>query len=102
MKTYLFSRKSLLATPLLTVTGFVLLALRVGHTGNSLYSFLLWNLFLGIIPLIPSYHFRKTMSTSYSWTAIFMFFAWLFLLSTAPYILTDFVHLFPRQHVPVW
>ena len=102
MSTYFFTRKSLLATGLLTATGFVLLALRVGLTGKSFYAFLLWNLFLGIIPLIPAYQFRRSASNGFSWTLVLSFFAWLFLFPNAPYILTDFVHLHSREHVPVW
>ncbi|MDB5255451.1 MAG: hypothetical protein JWM14_146 [Chitinophagaceae bacterium] len=102
MKTYLFNRKSLLATALLTATGFVFLALRIGMTGKSFYTFLLWNLFLGIIPLIPAYHFRKKMQKDFNWTLPIFFFAWLFLFPNAPYILTDFVHLHSQEQVPIW
>ena len=102
MKTYLFTSKSLLATALLTATGFIFLVLRIGVTGKSLYAFLLWNLFLGIIPLIPAYQFRKKMSPGFSWTAILFFFSWLFLFPNAPYILTDFIHLQSQELVPLW
>lgn len=102
MKTYIFTRKSLMATSLLIATGFALLALRVGFTGKSFYAFLLWNLFLGVIPLIPAYKFRKLLSNGFSWSVVFMFFAWLFLFPNSPYILTDFVHLHSREQVPLW
>ena len=102
MKANFFTRKSILATGLLTATGFVLLAFRIGITGKSFYTFLIWNLFLGIIPLIPAYQFRKVALNGFSLTAVFMFFAWLFLFPNAPYILTDFVHLHSREQVPIW
>ena len=102
MKTHFCLRKSILATALLTATGFVFLALRIGHTGKSFYTFLLWNLFLAIIPLIPAYLFRKNIQHGFSWTLLVLFFAWLFLFPNAPYILTDFVHLHSREQVPIW
>lgn len=102
MKSYFFTRKSILATGMLTATGFVLLALRIGLTGNSFYTFLLWNLFLGTIPLIPAYQFRKSMSNGFHWTAVILFLGWLFLFPNSPYILTDFVHLHSREQIPVW
>lgn len=102
MTNYLFHRKSMLATALLTATGFIFLAIRIGFTGNALYTFLLWNLFLGIIPLIPAYLFRKTAQNGFTLTAFILFFMWLFLFPNAPYILTDFVHLQSREYVPIW
>jgi uncharacterized membrane protein len=102
MQTHLFTRKSILATAMLTATGFLFLVLRISLTGNPVYTFLLWNLFLGIIPLIPAYLFRKTAANGFSWTAFIVFFGWLFLFPNSPYILTDFVHLHSYEHVPIW
>lgn len=102
MITYQFNRHPILAAGLLTATGFILLVLRMELTGNSFYAFLLWNLFLGIIPLIPSFYFSKMNTNGFRYISILPFFTWLFLFPNAPYILTDFIHLHSREYVPVW
>ena len=80
-----------------------LLVARVIKTGEITYLFLVWNLFLAIIPLgistlLTVYRLRRRSHfISYGLT-----FIWLLFLPNAFYIITDLFHLYPRHGVPQW
>lgn len=80
--------------------GFFLLAVRIFSTETFGYVFLLWNLFLAVIPYALSILFERVtiLSRVFSWRAGVLFFLWLFFFPNAPYITTDFIHL-PWNHV---
>ncbi len=76
-----------------------LLAARIMKTGTVTYVFMLWNLFLAVIPALAAMAFvmtRRLMARAS------MFAVWLLFLPNAPYIATDFVHLRPRPGAPLW
>ena len=85
------------------ILSFVLLAARIWRTGELTYLFLVWNLFLAVIPLglstlLTVYRLRhKSHLISYSLTI-----TWLLFLPNAFYIITDLFHLYPRPGVPQW
>jgi len=69
------------------------------------YSGLAWNLFLAWLPMIAAltaYNLRKR-NTRGVWVLIVpCVFLWLLFFPNAPYILTDILHLAPRNGVPLW
>jgi uncharacterized membrane protein len=81
----------------------VLLLFRVFLTGNFFYFFLPWNLFLAWIPYLVSFCFLKMRIAGINRVKVlFLFILWLLFLPNSPYLLTDLVHLAPREGVPVW
>lgn len=102
MKKVLINSKSILSIGLLCSAGIMLLILRVAITGKTLFIFLLWNVFLALLPLLPAYHFRKRIFLKQVWLSIPVFISWLLLFPNAPYLLTDFVHLHDRLQIPIW
>ncbi len=85
---------------------------RVFFSGSLYYGFLLWNLFLALIPFgISSYllylQAQKCAMACHrhplfiaSWWLLFI--AWLLFFPNAPYIITDITHLSLRHGIPVW
>lgn len=69
-----------------------LLVARVLHTGQLTYLFLVWNLWLALVPLILAGPERGGPVRFLLW--------WLF-FPNAPYLVTDLVHLEPRS-APYW
>lgn len=86
-----------------TATGSLLIFVRVIYTKEFTFLFLLWNLFLAMIPLFISYfielksEFRKN---NVKFMALLLF--WLLFLPNAPYIITDYFHLYDRPGIPLW
>jgi uncharacterized membrane protein len=68
---------------------------RVAWTHNVDYFFLLWNLFLAWLPLVPALlaveYRRKHLLLD--WRLAALSFVWLLLFPNAPYIFTDIIHL---------
>jgi uncharacterized membrane protein len=74
---------------------------RVIYTNDIYYVFLLWNLFLAVVPLIISNRiYRK--HRNYGIGIFVLLLLWLLFLPNAPYIITDLVHLYHRPPVPYW
>ncbi len=73
------------------------------YSGSFTYLFLIWNLFLAIIPYVIStfflLYYKKIRSL---WLTAIVLFSWLLIFPNAPYIVTDFFHLEPRASVPYW
>jgi len=76
------------------------LFLRVKLTKSFFFGFLLWNLFLAIIPYLIS-EWMKNKKTTKIKTFIGIF-IWLLFLPNAPYIITDFIHLHHLKSTLVW
>jgi uncharacterized membrane protein len=76
--------------------------MRVQITGNLKGLFLLWNLFLAWIPFIVAFSLSNTKEKIPLLKLVAYLFIWLLFLPNAPYIITDFVHLRPRDGVPLW
>lgn len=71
-------------------------------SGELIYAFLIWNLFLAWIPLLIAHHLEKnkrSLSLIY-FTAMSLI--WLLFFPNAPYIITDLLHLKPRNSIPLW
>lgn len=76
-----------------------LLTVRVLRSGSLMYAFLVWNLFLAVIPAFAAWRLERQRSAPMQtmWLAV-----WLAFLPNAPYLVTDFVHLRPRSGIPLW
>lgn len=82
-----------------------MLGVRMAYTANLDYVFLLWNLFLAVVPLKIAYYFRKTIAGRDFMhpKTMFILFLWLIFFPNAPYIITDLIHLANSSgQVPVW
>jgi uncharacterized membrane protein len=88
---------------LTTTLCITLVALRVHYTSKVTFVFLLWNIFLALIPYAIStllVLFQDKIRSK--WILIVTFLCWLCFFPNAPYILTDLFHLKPRTGVPYW
>lgn len=78
----------------------VVLNLRFHLAGNLYYRFMLWNLFLALIPLGLSLGLRRIHRLT---LAIPLLGLWLLFFPNAPYVLTDLMHLNEHNaNVPKW
>ena len=84
---------------LLCIYSLLLVVFRVYYTKSIFYLFMVWNLFLAIIPYVISKHLKQIKSKK---TLYILFPVWLIFLPNAPYIITDFVHLHQGTQMPVW
>ncbi|MEA2490515.1 MAG: hypothetical protein QOH21_2307 [Acidobacteriota bacterium] len=80
-----------------------LLVLRIERTGSLMFVFLVWNLFLAVIPLAAALLFERLRERG-AGTVLQagLLGAWLLFLPNAPYIVTDLLHLRVRPQVPLW
>lgn len=67
-----------------------LLLCRILWTGTLHFGFLIWNLFLAVLPLVFSYYAVRTQSRM---RALLLSALWLLFFPNAAYLLTDLVHL---------
>ncbi len=102
MEKFSFTSKPIVSIGLLCAAGIILLSLRIAVTGKSLFVFLLWNVLLAILPMLPAFHFKKRATQGQVLWSIPLFIAWLLLFPNAPYLLTDFVHVHDRLLIPIW
>ena len=84
---------------LLGIYAIALIVFRVFYTKSGFYLFLIWNLFLAIIPFLITNYLKRKNSKS----LLFLLFPiWLLFLPNAPYIITDLVHLQQGTLMPFW
>lgn len=94
-------RLSILEKWLAIVLAFVvaMLCCRFLYADSKTYVFLLWNIFLAWIPfkvsLLVSSKQNKISST-------ILVGVWLLFFPNGLYIITDLIHLGPRQNIPIW
>jgi uncharacterized membrane protein len=79
----------------------VLISARIIYSGNNLYLFLVWNLFLAWVPYAISIAFENSITKSKTLQLI-LFCSWLLFFPNALYIVTDIIHVKETQAVPVW
>lgn len=102
IKSIPFYRQSIV----LAVSGCLSLSLlffRLWFSRSPSYIFLVWNLFLAVLPYLISLALYKLYFENAKKTVFFIFlFAWLLFFPNAPYIVTDLMHLRVRGNVPYW
>jgi uncharacterized membrane protein len=79
-----------------------LMGFRIFYTGEPLFIFLVWNLFLALIPYFISRKVIKKVNNNnkfFFWASTI---AWLLFLPNSFYILTDLFHLDMNETVPLW
>jgi uncharacterized membrane protein len=88
-------------THLLLLTGFCLACQmwRMCATQSTAYLFLSWNLVLAWVPVFFALKFRQSNG---SYLTKLYFLCWLIFFPNAPYIITDLLHLKPRNDFPFW
>ena len=79
-----------------------MLACRIIYTGNIMFAFLLWNLFLAFIPYAYSKWISGRGSTRYKLKFILCISVWLVFIPNAFYIITDLFHLENNHDMPIW
>ena len=94
-------KRALVFAALLAFCG-VMIAFRWARTNSTAYGFLLWNLFLAVIPAIAAYLFTVFAARRVRMGEVVTFLIWILFLPNAPYIITDFIHLGPKPNVPLW
>lgn len=81
----------------------LLLLVRVIYTGEAMFCFLAWNLFLAYLPYkISGELIRRPQLLENGWKFWIIFIAWLLLLPNTFYIITDLFHLHKGEVIPVW
>jgi uncharacterized membrane protein len=94
--------------PLLLVLGasltlsLALVAGRVLLTQQMKFVFLLWNLFLAVIPFVLSSLLAVSKAPLKARVLVPVGGVWLLFFPNAPYLLTDLFHLQPRPGIPYW
>jgi uncharacterized membrane protein len=79
----------------------ILITARIWYSGNTLYLFLVWNLFLAWIPYSISLTFKNIIGKKKIIQAL-VFTSWLLFFPNALYIVTDIIHVKETEKVPVW
>jgi len=92
----------LLALGLSLALSFALIAVRVILTGQWLFVFLLWNLFLAALPFGMSAALHLAARPPRALLLLAVGVVWLLFFPNAPYLVTDLFHLEPRPGVPYW
>lgn len=81
----------------------VLLWVRHAYSASVTFDFLVWNLFLAVVPVMAAMLLRMMgPKRVLSIGALVLFAVWLAYLPNAPYLVTDLVHLRERAPVPLW
>jgi uncharacterized membrane protein len=78
----------------------VMVLLRIVYTGQTHFTFMLWNLFLAWLPLL--FALLATWLRHYPVLLVIPAFFWLIFLPNGPYMVTDLMHLNWRDHAPLW
>ena len=104
---YLLKEKNRFYTLILfiltTALCITLVAFRVHYTSRVTFVFLVWNIFLAIIPYgISTLLVLYQEKIKNRWFIFIPFLCWLCFFPNAPYILTDLFHLKQRAEVPYW
>ena len=77
-----------------------LLVIRLLHTKSDAYAFYIWNIFLGVLPLLFS---RQLVSQPrLGIKSILLLAGWLLFFPNAPYLVTDLFHFKAGNDSPAW
>ena len=79
-----------------------LLVARGWYAHDLMFRFLVWNLFLALVPAFAAAALRHDDQHGARVRIIVWAPLWLLFLPNAPYLITDLVHLHPRPPVPYW
>jgi uncharacterized membrane protein len=94
-----------MALALCSAAATAMFVVRADWTDSTVFYFLPANLFLAWLPMMMALGLRLSMRHTGSMRRPLIFACaslWLLFLPNAPYLITDMVHLEPRQMVPLW
>jgi len=99
----IFPRKEQSASIIFTLMlfSFGMLFIRVSITKTLHYLFLIWNVFLAVIPYVITIILSERKRES-KFVMLIAFVAWLAFLPNAPYIITDLFHLSRSSFKTIW
>ena len=99
-----YLEKSNLYKMLVLQTGFCigLVIFRILYTGEWMFAFLIWNLFLVYLPYIVSQYIVQKGDQLSNGATLLLLTSWLLLVPNAFYIITDLFHLENRRPIPLW
>lgn len=102
LKNLIFNQFKLLSLVIISMLlSIVLLMIRMKLTHSFFYIFLVWNLFLAVIPFaITSYLLSSPKLNKFG--LVLWFGLWLLFLPNAPYIITDLIHLRINNGYYIW
>ncbi|KOS08261.1 hypothetical protein AM493_08015 [Flavobacterium akiainvivens] len=81
----------------------VLLAIRIKLSHSLFLAFLIWNLFLAGLPLAISLFIQNNAAVHGKRVFLYpLLLCWLLFLPNSFYLLTDFVHLYKDNSIPIW
>lgn len=83
-----------------SIFSIALFAGRLFWTKEPTFSFLVWNLFLALLPVFFSFYINPDQKRK--WVAPVFMVLWLLFFPNSPYIITDLLHLRPRPEIPMW
>jgi uncharacterized membrane protein len=87
----------------LTWSALGLVALRAYYVGRHERAYLVWNLFLAVIPFVFALGVDLVPSRKWSWVvAVPALGFWLAFFPNSPYLVTDLIHLEASTGVPLW
>ncbi|MCK7591485.1 DUF1361 domain-containing protein [Subsaxibacter sp. CAU 1640] len=102
VKNIILTRYKLLSMLMLSMTlSLVLLAIRMKLNQSFFFLFLVWNLFLAVIPFVITTYLREKEHLN-KFVLMAWFGIWLLFLPNAPYIVTDLLHLRSSEHYLMW
>ena len=82
-----------------SAVGAILIVIRILWSNSPFYGFMIWNLFLAWIPFVAAYYGVRQKN---KWLRTGFLLVWFFFFPNAPYIITDFFHLYYREPIPLW
>lgn len=96
-----FAGSYLFAVVLMCSLAVALSLYRIWDTGSFRYWFLMWNLFLAVVPLFFAWLLYKRTPNGlvWSWPNFVLFLLWLLFLPNAFYLITDFVHIHQTKEI---
>jgi len=99
-----FSGKSNLHHILVLLTMFciAMVGFRILYTGEGMFAFLVWNLFLAYLPYILSGYITKVSKQLSKLSLMIWLVIWLLLIPNSFYIITDLFHLRKQEVIPLW
>jgi len=102
LKTLIQSRfKNLLLVTVALTFSVIVLMVRMKLNKSFCYSFLIWNVFLAIIPYVMTMYLSTKPKLSKLALGIW-FLTWLVFLPNAPYIITDLIHIRIGNYNLLW
>ena len=79
-----------------------LVSMRIMYTDSRVYLFLIWNLFLGVVPFLLSKFAVLLFNRGSRLVTVICILLCILFLPNAPYIVTDLFHLRYSKGAPIW